>query len=180
MKPLKERVEELGICLYRGGFDEDILVAQWWDSLAEERSNLVSSSAYNLSSFLNLFQPPNMMCYTVADDEMESVHWVEPVATSDYTVFFSSWSAKELRGTRRHLALMKTVYELVFNLGKKTILGITKQQKLLELHSKIGYVVFDPVPHLFDHDPAWIMYLTKESFETSRMCAVADKIEDKE
>ena len=75
---------------------------------------------------------------------------------------------------------MTTVYKLLFAMGKKTILGITKQEDLLDLHRKLGYVIMGPVPNLFDDDEAWIMYLTQESFETSRVFAVANKLEERE
>ena len=180
MKALKERVEELEIRLYQGAVDEDILIAQWWYPLGDELPKLVSSSAYSLSGFYNLFKPPNMMSYTVKDKEMESVHWAEPVSTSPHAIFFSSWSSEELRGTKRHATLMTTIYEIIFNMGKKTILGITKQESLLDLHKKLGYVIMGPVPYLFDDDEAWIMYLTEPMFKDSRVFAVANKISNKE
>jgi len=180
MKALKDRAEELEICLYRGTVDEDILIAEWWDSLGDELPKLVTESAYSLSSFYSLFKSPNMMSYTVRDRKMESVHWAEPVSTSPHAIFFSSWSSKALRGTKRHAILMATIYEILFSMDQKTILGITKQQELLELHSKLGYEIMGPVPHLFDGDEAWVMYLTKESFEASRVYAVANKIISKE
>ena len=182
MTDLEERIKELGIHLYHGTPDEDIIIAKWWDSMfgTPEFSDLVASTAHSLSAFYTMFRPPNMMAYTVRDAAIESAHWAEPVSTSDKAVFFSSWCAESLRGTKRQAVLMTTIYELLFNMDKSVILGITKQEKLLDLHRKLGYVILDPVPYLFDGDSAWIMYLTREGFETSRLYAAANKILNKE
>ena len=179
---LTERVEELGIRLYQGTPDEDVIIAQWWDSMfgTPEFSDLVASSAHSLSAFYTMFKPPNMMAYTVKDNAIESAHWAEPVSTSNKAIFFSSWCAESLRGTKQQAVLMTTIYELLFNMGKEVVLGITKQEKLLDLHRKLGYVILEPVPFLFDAEQAWIMYLTKEVFKTSRLYAVAAKISNEE
>jgi hypothetical protein len=175
---LTEKVKELGITLYSGTPDEDVIIAQWWDLLfgTPEFADLVSSSAYSLSAFYSMFKPPNMMAYTVKDDAIESVHWAEPISTSPHAIFFSSWCAEELRGTKRQAILMTTLYQLLFSMGKRVILGITKQEKLLDLHRKLGYVILDPVPFLFDDASAWVMYLTKDAFEHSRLYVTANKI----
>ncbi len=183
MKELTERIKELGIHLYQATSDEDILIAEWWDRLVHDGQHgelvkLVASNAYSLSAFYGLFKPPNMLAYTVRDEQMESAHWVEPVSTSQHAVFFSSWSSKELRGTKKQATLMTTIYTMLFAMGKKTLLGITKQEDLLEVHKMMGYVILDPVPHLFDDDKAWIMYLTKTGFENSRLQATANKIKE--
>ncbi len=180
MKELQERIKELGIHLYQATSDEDILIAEWWDLLVldGELSKLVASSAYPLSAFYGLFKSPNILAYTVKDDQLESAHWAEPVSTSEHAVFFSSWSTESLRGTKRQALIMTAVYGVLFALGKKTLLGITKQEDLVELHKKMGYVILDPVPHLFDDDKAWIMYLTKTGFKNSRLQATANKIKE--
>jgi hypothetical protein len=179
---LTEKVEQIGLMLYQGTRDEDVIIAEWWDSMfgTEEFGNLIAESARSLSAFYTLFKPPNVMAYTVQEQKLESVHWAEPVSSSPHAIFFSSWCSKELRGTKRQALVMTTVYEVLFNLGKSVILGITKQEKLLDLHRKLGYVIMESVPYLFDHDAAWIMYLTKPAFETSRLYAAANKISKKE
>jgi hypothetical protein len=180
--PLTKKVEELGIYLYQRTADEDILIAQWWDSLfgSVEFSNLVAASAQSLSQLYGLFKPPNMMVYTVEDKAIESIHWVEPVSSSPYAVFFSSWSSPKLRGARRQAVLMTTIYELIFAMGKKTIIGITKQERLLNLPEGLGYVIVGKIPSLFDAEPAWIMYLDMQGLKSSRLYAAAQKILNKE
>ena len=182
MKALKEHLTQLGAHLYCGTRDEDILIAEWWDRVfgTEEFGNLISSSARSLSALYGLFKPPKIMVYTVADGAIESLHWIEPTATSDGAVFFSSWSSPKLRGTKRQALLMATIFSLIFAMGKKTIIGITKQEKLLNLHKGLGYVIVGQIPNLFDAEPAWIMYLDRAGLEASRLWTVANKIKNKE
>jgi hypothetical protein len=177
-KELTQKIERLGLKLYQGTPDEDVIIAEWWDSLfgTEEFSNLVASGSWSLSNIYVMFKPPNMMAYTVADQQLESVHWAEPVSSSPHAIYFSSWCAGKIRGTKHQVVLMCAVYETLFSMGKSVIIGITKQEKLLDLHRKLGYVILDPVPYLFDSDPAWIMYLTRQNFERSRLYAAGAKI----
>lgn len=179
---LTEKIAELDLRMYQGTFDEDYLIAQWWDLLVStgDIDVLVASSAHPLSGFLSLFKSPNVLAYTVRDNAIESAHWLEPVSTSQRAVFLSSWCNSKLRGTKRHATLMTTVYELIFAMQKKTIIGITKQQTLLDLHRKMGYVILDAVPDLFDSEQGWVMYLTEDSFKASRLYAAAVKIKQKE
>jgi hypothetical protein len=182
MEALKEQLYGLGAHLYCSTRDEDILIAEWWDRMfgTEEFSSLVAASAQSLSQLYGLFKPPNMMVYTVEGQELESIHWIEPVSSSPYAVFFSSWSSPKLRGAKRQAVLMTAVYELIFAMGKKTIIGITKQERLLNLHEGLGYVIVGKIPALFDAEPAWIMYLDMQGLKGSRLYAAAQKILNKE
>jgi len=177
------RIKEVGLRLYQGTIPEDILIGAWWDRLltSHELEKLVSSNAHAPSNFMHLFKTPNVMFYTVdKEDRMETVSWVEPVNTSPDACYFSSWNAPEIRGTRRQILIMDTIYLSLFAFGKKTIIGITKQPGLLKLHKKLGYVILEPIPNLFDHSPAWVMYLTQENYEKSRIHAAAVRISGKE
>lgn len=177
----QENLKKLGIRLYQGSEQEDRALAVLWDSLVEsgEIDLLVAQSARSLSTFLGLFRLPNMLIYTWDGIDMESIHWVEPVTTSANAVFFSSWCSPETRGTKRHLELATAIYELIFAMGKKLILGVTKQEQLLALHVKLGYAIMDPMPFLFDDCHAYIMYMTQPMFEDSRIYAVRNKLRNK-
>lgn len=174
---LKQRNEQLGINLYQATQPQDYMIAMWWDDITAsgEIEKLVASNARTLSSFFRLFQPPNLMSYTEKDERIESAHWLEPVATSSSAVFLSSWWEPESRGTKRHAQVMSTVYETIFAMGKKTILGVTKQGELIGLHRSIGYDIMGPIPNLFDDEPAWIMSLTELKFKAGRLFRAANK-----
>jgi len=100
---LEERLSDLSIRMYQHTFDEDLLIADWWHAMSRtgEISQLVASNAHTLSGFYSLFKSPNMLVYTVKEEQMESAHWAEPVSTSPNAVFFSSWWEPESRGSKR-------------------------------------------------------------------------------
>ena len=74
----------------------------------------------------------------------------------------------------KEVQLMDAVYEGVFQFAD-VLVGITKQEKLLEIHRKIGYVYGCAVPYFFDSDPAYIVYLTKSGYRSGKVYAVARK-----
>lgn len=180
-KPMTEQLEDLGIKLYRGSEPEDRMVAVWWDSLCDtgELQQLVAENAYNLSAFFTLFKQPSAMIYTEKDGSIETAHWVEPVSTSNHAVFFSSWYTPELRGSKRQALLSHTIYSFIFSMGRKLIVGITKQPQLLKLHEKLGYVILGSMPNLFDGYEGWLMYLTPEGLASSRLAASVARIKEK-
>ena len=180
-----ERLQELGVKVYTQTAQEDRCLAVLWDRLDGngDLSLITAQSARSLSGFLAMFAPPSVLLYTMLDEqasEIESINWATPMGISDNCVYFSAWMHESVRGTRRHAVLASTIYEAIFEMGKQTIIGITKQQQILPLHTKMGYIIVDQVPHLFDDHPAWFMYLTKPSFEKSKLLATANRIANKE
>ena len=173
---LTDKLSELGVKVYSATVSEDYAVACLWDKLSEnnEIMKLVTQSAYSLSGFLALLQAPSVTFYTQTETTLESLHWAEPVATSKNAVFFSSWWNADTRGTKHHAFVMSAIYELMCAMEKKTVMGVTKQRSLLDLHRKIGYRVLKPIPNLFDDKDAWIMYLTESLFKQGILYRVAN------
>jgi hypothetical protein len=179
MKEIQNKLERLGIKLYKSTPYEDRLLAVWWDELYEQGSlhQILAANAQSLSGLYSVLKQPNMALYTRRAKEIESLHWVEPVSTSDNAVFFSSWCHPDLRGKKRQGEILHTIYSLLFAMGKKLIMGVTKQEKLLSLHEGMGYDILGPIPYLFDDSDAWIVYMTQPSFEVSRLSKVVTKLE---
>jgi len=169
---LTNRVAKLGIRLYQGTFDEDYVIARWWDKLTNsgEINRFAAQSAQPLSGFFSMFQAPNMLSYTLHDSgEIESAYWVRPVPTSPYAVFLSAWKDPSCRATKRHAQVGSTVHELLFTMGKLTIMGITKQVSLLKLLKDMGYDILGPIPNLCDQDKGWLCVLTEEKFKQGKL-----------
>jgi len=179
---IQEKLKQLGVELYKASSLEDRLIAVWWDSLCEsnELQQLFASNAHSLSGLFSVLRQPNMALYTTWHENIESIHWAEPVNTSANAVFFSSWCHPTLRGKKRQGQILHSIYSLLFAMGKKLILGITKQEKLLSLHQGMGYDILGPIPHLFDDAHAWLVYMTKPTFLSSRLSAVVNKLEERE
>jgi hypothetical protein len=180
-----ERLEQLGVRLYMQTAEQDRHLAILWDKLSDtgELGLIAAKSAQSLSGFLGMFSPPCVLMYTMYDEqaqEIESINWARSMGLSDYAIYFSAWMHEEVRGTKRHAMLASSIYEVIFSMERKVIIGITKQVDLLPLHEKMGYTIVDQVPYLFDESPAWFMYLTDENFKKGKLYSTANKILDKE
>ncbi len=180
MNEIIERSEELGIHVYERRPDQDILISRWWESLVEsgEIDLITAKSTRSLSGFFRMLGPPRILLYT-GEEFIDFAVWLEKAPTSTKGYFLSNWTAKSLRGTRRHLRLMHTVYEGAFKFAD-VLVGMTKQKDLLDIHQKIGYVYGCAIPYFFDNDPAYIVYLTKPGYRSSKTYAMAQKEQDHE
>jgi len=178
---IKNKMQQAGISLYEATAWEDRMIAIWWDELcsSEEISQLLSASAHSLSGLYSVLGSPNITLYTIWHDNIESIHWIEPVNTSPNAVFFSSWCHPTLRGKKRQGEILHAIYSLLFAMGKKLILGVTKQEKLLSLHEGMGYDILGPIPFLFDDSHAWLVHMTEPTFKASRLSAVVNKLEER-
>ena len=65
-------------------------------------------------------------------------------------------------------------------MGKKLILGVTKQEQLLSLHQGMGYDILGPIPFLFDDTHAWLVHMTEQTFLSSRLSTVVNKLKEKD
>lgn len=174
---LNDEIIRLGINLYQAKKEEDVAIAELFENidLFQDLENLLAENARSLSGFFKLLSTPNTTFYTTEDAYIESIHWAQPVYTSNEAVFLSSWWLPSSRGTKRHALVMSTVYQILFSTGIQTILGVTKQEKLLKLHDKIGYVIHGPIPGLFDGQLGWLMALTELGFKYGKLYRLAER-----
>ena len=181
-KEIQKNMLDLGISLYGATTWEDRMIAVWWDELCDsgEISQLLSVNAHSLSGLFSVLRQPNMALYTIWHENIESIHWAEPVNTSPNAIFFSSWCHPSLRGKKRQGQILHSIYSLLFAMGKKLILGVTKQEQLLSLHQGMGYDILGPIPHLFDDSHAWLVHMTEQTFLSSRLSAVVTKLKERE
>lgn len=175
MNETGKQMKELGVRLYTRQADQDILISRWWESLVESGEiNLITTrNCRSLSGFFRMLGPPRMLFYA-GEESIDFAVWLEKAGNSDKGYFFSNWIAKPLRGTRRQLRLMHAIYEGTFEFAD-VLVGMTKQKNLLDIHQKIGYVYGCVVPYFFDSDPAYIVYLTKSGYRSSKTYAIAQK-----
>lgn len=116
------------------------------------------------STFLNFFSRPTI--YLVGAEENGTLWftaWVEP--TLDGRVaWFSSWCRPSVRGTPKHVRATGAAYSAFFE-HYHTLLGMTKQRKLLDLHRKIGYIRMGEVVDGWDDSTVYYLKLTRSNFE---------------
>jgi len=174
--------EALGLRLYRGTAEEDVLLAYWYDHLSKTKDlNLVTTkSSRTLHGFLSMFQPSNFLTYSLFEDDshphdpIEFAGWFAPEQLSNRGFYYSNWAHESIRGKRRQLYLSAAVYDAAFTFAD-VLIGITKQKHLLPIHHKIGYTYAGAIPYMFDSDPAYILYLTKKSYEASKTYKLSHK-----
>lgn len=172
-----ERIKELGIKLYQQKPEDDYTIAMWWDRVYQDGTitEFATEACKSLAVFISMFKDPNVMFYTTHGGNIEMAGWCEPISTSEHTAFFSSWCDPDFRGSKRQAMVMSTIYEIIFQF-KKVLIGITKQQDLLQIHYKIGYKDHGVIPYLFDEEKAVVLHLTKEAFYEGQLFKAAQRL----
>jgi len=77
--------------------------------------------------------------------------------------FFGLWC----RDIRRHGKGILEATEEALDYGLSwypVLMGVTKQENLLDAHRKLGYNVMGKMPAIFDGEDAWVVYITREMF----------------
>ena len=158
----------------------DALVAAWWAAVhrAGEFPQTVGPSLAPLSAFLAHFQPPTVLLYEADADGLWFAAWLEPAMSG---AFLGLWVAPHRRRSRAALTAFESV--LTMALGRcPVVFGITRQAKLLDAHTRLGYTILGEFPGLFFGETAWLLSLTRADFERAtttrrrRSQAVAVKV----
>ena len=164
---LTEEIKSLGIRGYSSTPEEDSLILDWWTELVTTKTLPVifSKSCYSLSLFYKLFQRPNWLFYLTDEEGITLAIWAEPMFS---TACVGVWTAPRARKSKSTFKAMQLTYYTLFTIFSR-ILGITKQENLLPQHEKLGYTVIGKAPGLIDDEPCWIVMLTREAFEASKL-----------
>jgi hypothetical protein len=162
-----EEIKELDIKAYAGTPAEDNMILDWWSQLVTttELDEIFSKSCYSLSKFYKLFQRPNWLFYKANKEGLQLAVWAEPAFS---TAFVGMWVAPTSRHSKSVFRSIQLIYYTLFTFFH-CLMGVTKQEKLLTTHVKLGYNVVGKVDGLLDDQPAWIVHLSKKSFENSRL-----------
>lgn len=177
MSDTVERCKELGIRFYTGSFEEGILLARWWEDMLDcgDLDKVFPKHSQPVQCFMGLFKPPRALFYTLTDDgAINRAIWTEEVPSSVHCVHFGVWLAAGERHSKHSVQLLDAVYTAVFE-HKNVVFGTTKQPRILDLHRKMGYTVFGPIPTLFDDEEGYIVYCTKQSYLESRFHKAAQR-----
>jgi hypothetical protein len=156
-------VSSTNLQTYKPGEQTDLLLATWWAKLHSNGDlfNAFPVSLGNLSSFLLWFRPPNSLIYTVDGEGVSVAAWFEPVISG---TLMGIWVEPKYRRSREVAQLVGKIYDAALS-TYRVILGITKQERLLREHVKVGYEIVGGVPYLYDGETAWMVCLTREGFE---------------
>jgi hypothetical protein len=101
------------------------------------------------------------LIYTVDGEGVSVAAWFEPVISG---TLMGIWVEPKYRRSREVAQLVGKIYDAALS-TYRVILGITKQERLLREHVKVGYEIVGGVPYLYDGETAWMVCLTREGFE---------------
>lgn len=166
----------LRIYEYEPGPTADLVIARWWMRLvADDELSLVSMRPAGLSAFYEQMAYPRRLVYIKRDEDIAYAGWVEPIGGA---AFMSYWMRSDVRGTRESPSATALIYRACFGIaGCSTFLGITKQERLLDIHRKLGYNILGVLPGLWMGKDAILATLTRSDFESSRLVRVASRCE---
>lgn len=142
----------------------EMLILQWHLNLKtdpEEYDKLFADSTHTLTSLLHWATSTVMLAFEMDKDGVWAACWVEPCLNA---VWFGSWIRRDKRHTKSALKFINEAYARVLD-KFPTILGLTSQPKLADLHIKLGYKFGCRVPGMFNGKDALIFIMTRESRE---------------
>lgn len=177
----KDQIEELNVKFYNKTFDEDLLLLNWWIYLNEigDISKIFPDDSHRLGAFMEFFSTPTVLMYSLnPQNKIEFTFWLKDQSATNKTTFVGIWFSPEIRGTRHQLKLASLVYNLTFEFYE-SILGLTWQINLLQMHMKMGYKVVGNIPNFMGHEQTWLVRLTKGDFCKSQVTKIGQKIREK-
>src|SRR5574343_1919718 len=106
MEEFDDAQQPVEIRCYRGGAEEDVLVAQWWGELAasSDLEMLLFPQTHALGAFMQMWRDGKRMLFYALDDTQRIwlACWIEPVL--ERVAFLSLWIRRDMRRTRKAAA----------------------------------------------------------------------------
>lgn len=149
---------------YEMSADMDLAVVGMWCRMQRDGDldRIFLKDSQTVSEMFRLIQGANkgMLFEATAEDGIWLAMWFEQVMGVAYA---GLWVAKPYRPTLRGLRAVITIYEQALR-WFPAILGVTKQEALLEPHRRLGYEILGEIPGIWDGERAWLVMLTREGF----------------
>lgn len=152
----------MNIKIYEPSLNEDLKLLQWWLKMNRDGDleRTFTEECRPLGAFYASMRSPTILVLGTVGEKVELGAWMVPAMKG---AFFGLWVARERRHSKSMFQQVVSVYSKALTLFP-VLIGITKQEALLDAHRKLGYTVGDRMPGLFDGEDAWIVTLTKENF----------------
>lgn len=165
MKRLVE--EETVISIYQGNPEDSMILLHWYLELVNsgEIDKVLFPSTHSLGMFMHYFNNfSTIRLIYVLDDNNKIKFAAWGNAISSGIIFFSIWLKPSLRSAKEGAQIVLDVYNEVFKLFH-IVQGITKQERLLKVHKKLGYKAVCKIPLGWDGvEDAWLVQMTKDDF----------------
>jgi len=170
MKELIEGAKELDITLYVPNFTSDAMLASWYKHLIDnnEFETLFTEAHRPLSKFYKVFEPPTVLAYaTDGSGEIWATMWFTPYdGYGGKSASVSAWTREDHRGTPKARKAGGLCYAMAFHVWD-VLVSLTRHEGLLHNLRQVGYNIVGTIPGLIAGEDAWILYMTKETFENS-------------
>ena len=157
------------VIFYQPDTDHDLLVAHWWGHLRDsgDLAKLLAHDEQPFSRFMRDMRKPTELVFQLNPDNPTQI--VRAAYFQPFTLgaLVGLWLHESVRRTRDSLAFV----EEVLTQGLRTwplLVNFTKQPSLLDVHRKLGYTISEEIPAAWDGQSAWIMTLTRRSFEEAQ------------
>ena len=162
-----EEAEALGIHGYRSTPEEDFMIYLWWVEMraSGELAEIFSTNCQALGNFYPLFKPPNLLFYKADAKGPQLMLWASPLLSA---ISVGIWLAPRSRIDTEVYRAVQIIYHALFQAYPVNV-GITKREKLLTTFEGLGYNTVGKIDGLLDGEAAWIVHLSKESFENSKL-----------
>ena len=150
----------IGLKVYQSTAQEDLLIAGWWYKMLEagDLDNLFTQDSRTLAALFRLVTPPRAFVYAADARGIWFALWGEPLLGA---VAIGLWLRPDRRSRVGTLMFLETLDWALQQ--APVIIGVTKQEKLLRAHRRLGYTVVGAVPRFFDGETGWIVAVTRES-----------------
>lgn len=150
---------------YTGTVEEDLLLAGWYANLHMngDWDKCFLHPRTGIGWFYTYFHKDVQLWYVVEQQTLILAGWFEPLNSGG--AFFSLWVHPEHRRRRRMLQAYGELLDYALD-RTHILLGVTKQEQLLDGHRKMGYTVVGPIPGLWGKgQDAWLVSLTRAQLE---------------
>jgi hypothetical protein len=151
--------------LYQQHGIEDVLLLSWYNELVQTGDiDIFHPTMSNLSNFLAYWKPPRALFYIPKREGLNMAFWLDPDQKKAYS---GLWVTESKRHSVAIYREIQRCYAAAFG-EFNVLIGISHKKNLVESHKKLGYTVLGEIPHGWDGDRSvYVVYLTKEDFETS-------------
>lgn len=145
----------------------EMLLLDWHLKLKvepEEYDKIFADQTHTLTDLLGWASTKVILAFEMDKEGVWAACWVEPCLNAAY---FGSWIRKSKRHTKSALKFINEAYARVLD-KFPTILGLTSQPNLADLHIKLGYVYGCRIPQMFNGKDALLFVMTRESREARK------------
>jgi len=151
---------------YEPGTDNDLPLLTWYSLLCNDGSleKAFGPSLWALGPFMkSMVDTTTGLLYAEDEQGWWGVSWFTPVMGG---LSWGFWIREDYRGPGRYekVALVMETLNAAFQMFP-LVLAPTKQTAVRDLALRFGFVDMGQIPHLFEGEPCFIIYQTREGFE---------------